>query len=277
MELASDTTNLLRPHQVVEAKEELQQLTATLNAPPHVRSRISDIGQMRQRRDNLSKELEKFTPRAFGTDERDTAIREFRNLESSIRQGMPSSEEMRRNPPGAVGKQIAWDKAKRGDVLRYKNLALRLQAGGDLPPDMKYEADIANIERLRPLTTERQLSMDGAQIPKVTDIHIGADPVGTVLFSDEEEAALADLNPDVAGSLAVLGNDDRAAIKAILARAMSAPETAPAAAEVKAEKPELQNLTFGEMQSLAKQNGMSVFGASKSALITWLRARHLIR
>lgn len=279
MELAYDTTNLLRPHQVVEAREELETLTATLNAPPHIRSRISDIGQMRQRRDNLGRELERSTPRAFSDDERDTAIAEFRALEKKIPEGMPSSEEMRRNPPGAVGKQLAWDQAQRKNVMRYKNLALRLHAGGDLPPDMKYVGDIANIERLRPLRTADQLSMDGAQIAKTTDIHIGADPVGTVVFSDQETTLLNELHPETAGTLAVLGNDDRAAIKAILSRITTARanDAVPHPEAAKAAKPTFQELGYNGMKKLAAANGIDCIGIKSADLIARLRAKHLIQ
>lgn len=276
MELASDTTftdttNLLRPHQVIDAKEELQSLSATLNGPSHIRSRISDLGLMRQRRDNLAKELEKFTPKPFTTETRDTAISEFHALEDKIREGMPSSEEMRRNPPGAVGKQLSWDKAQRNNVLRYKNLALRLHAGGDLPADMRYEGDIANIERLRPLTTIKDVSMDYAQIPKTRDIHIGSDPVGTVMFTADEEAALMDLAPALAGSLAVLDNEARAQIKGLL-------KAAAAQVEAKAEKPKLHELTYNEMKKMCADAGMpEVRKATKTDCIAYLRNRHLIQ
>lgn len=268
-----DTSNLLRPHQVVEATEELAQLSATLNAPPHVRSRISDIGEMRRRRDNLKKDLEKSTPRAFAPDERDAAVKEFRDLEDKIREGMPTSEEMRRNPPGAVGKQLGWNQAQGQNVMRYKHLALRLHAGGDLPADMKFEGDIANIERLRPLTSARQLGMDGAQIAKTTDFHFGSDPVGAVTFSEEEMKILSDLSPELAGQLAILPNDARQGIKAIVARAMSAPP--PVAAIV--EKPTFKELGYNGMKKLAAAHGKNCKHISQADLTSWLRANHLIQ
>jgi hypothetical protein len=271
MELSSDTAELLRPHQVSDLREEIGALEGMLNAAPHVRAQITDRGSMRRRADRLKRDLDKLTPRAFGPDEKDAAIREFESLSNAIRVGMPSSEEMRRNPPGAVGKQMAWDKRNKRTVSRYKHLALRLLAGGDVPDHMKHAGDVANVELLRPLTTRRDLDMNGAQIPKTVDIHFGADPVGTVLFSDEEEAALKELSPVLASQLGILSNDARAEIKALLARAIPAAEAAPAA------KPTIKELGYNEMKKLAAKHGVNCVGIKKADLIVALRNRHLIQ
>lgn len=275
MELSSDTTNLLRPNQVSEMHEEIRSLEETLNAPPHIRSQITDRRSMTQRLGRLKKEADAYTPRPFQVSERDAAVKEFAALAETIRDGMPSSEEMRRNPPGAVGKQITWDKRQKKSIQRYKHLALRLLAGGDLPAHLDHPGDVANIEMLRPLKTGRDLAMDGAQIPKKTDIHIGSDPVGTVLFTAEEDAVLMNMAPALAGSLAVLDNDARAQIKGLLEAAMgktAEPET------VKAEKPKLHELTYNEMKKIAAKAGMEdVRKATKTELIVFLRARHLIQ
>jgi hypothetical protein len=80
---------------------------------------------------------------------------------------MPSFMEMRRNPPGAVGKNIEWlrrikkqvhdgsDRYGRSALERWKNIRLALHRGSDDP-------DIASIERLRP--TGSTLNMENAQI-----------------------------------------------------------------------------------------------------------------
>lgn len=276
-----DTTNLLRPHQVAEGKEELANIEATLSAPPHIRSRISDVGQMRDRHKRLKTELEKYTPRAFLTGERDAALKEFATLEDQIKAGMPSSEEMRRNPPGAVSKHRAWESENTPRILRYKNIGLRLAAGGDLPAYLKHAGDISNIERLRPRTTSHQLAMDGAQIPKVAAIHIGQDPAGTVVFSPEEEAKLKLHAPKVHGSLAVLDNDARAELKSIVGRLLA--EEAPAAAAAVAEtapagKPGPTDLTFNQMRAMAFKAGIpDARKMKKIDLIVALRNRDLIR
>lgn len=286
MENSSDTTSLLRPNQVAEMNDEIRGLEDMLNAPPHIRAQISDRGGMRKRADRLKKDAEKYTPRAYGPGERDAAVTEFETLADSIREGMPSSEEMRRNPPGAVGKQIAWEKRNKTTVARYKHVALRLQEGGDLPVHLRHAGDAANIELLRPLTTRRDLSMDGAQIRKTADIHIGADPAGTVIFSADEEQILKDDFPAVYGSLGTMDNAQRQLTKAFLQTLMAGAPTPADASEdtlkdvppATIEKPTPAELTFSQMKSMGAKAGLKVgFGWSKAKLIEALRARHLIR
>lgn len=279
MELSSDTTDLLRPNQVSEMREEIATLENMLNAPPHIKAQITDRGMMRKRCDRLKKDMEKYTPRAYSEGERDAAVKEFEGLSEAIQSGMPSSEEMRRNPPGAVGKQIDWQKRTKKAVARYKHIAMRLLAGGDTPARLKYAGDAANIELLRPLRTSHDVAMDGAQIPQKTGYHIGADPVGAVVFSDAEVAALRSVRPELADSLAVLDNEKRSAIKDALTRALgSADDVAPEPPAVPvAAKPEPKDLAFNTLRSMAFKAG--IVGARKMKridLITALRARHLI-
>jgi hypothetical protein len=274
MELSSDTTSLLRPNQVEEMHEEIHNLEKMLSAPPHIRSQITDRRSMQQRLIRLKKEADDYTPRPFQASERDAAVKEFAALADTIRAGMPSSEEMRRNPPGAVGKQTTWDKRNKKAVQRYKHLALRLLAGGDLPAHLDHAGDVANIEMLRPLKTSHDVSMDGAQIPKKTDIHIGADPVGTVLFTAEEEAALNQFAPALAGMLAVMDNDQRTEVKAMLEKLMAA-QAVPSAP--KPEKPALQSLHTNTMKSMCAKAGMeNARTANRGEMTVFLRNRNLI-
>jgi hypothetical protein len=86
---------------------------------------------------------------------------------------MPSDEEMRRNPPGTVGRHMRFDKAAKmrdrfpeGELRRWKNHQLSLNRG-DADPD------VANFERMRPLHNH-QASMLGAQIPG--KVFVGTNP-----------------------------------------------------------------------------------------------------
>lgn len=293
MEISSDTTNLYRPNQVEEARAELARLDATLQAPPHIRGKISDVRSMSKRQKRLKADIEKYEPRAFSSAERDAAVQEFGRLESEIKVGMLSSEEMRRNPPGAVNRHIAWENRNKGKIARWKHLGLRLAAGGDMRGDVGAAQDAVNIELLRPLSNgARSLSMEGAQIPKTAEIHIGSDPAGTVTFSMAEIEALQALAPHLAGSLAVLDNEARAEIKTMLLRAMNDPtpddgENETPAAESEAavesavgepEKPSIKDLGYNGMRKLAAAHGMeSTVRAKYNELLVWLRARHLVR
>jgi hypothetical protein len=280
MEHSSDTTNLFRPNQVQEAREELRRLNETLQAPSHIRGKISDPREMSKRAKRLAEDIQKYEPRAYPVSEKDAATREFRELTEQIAAGMPSSEEMRRNPPGAVEKHMAWEKRAKQKIARWKHVGLRLEVGGDVPADLAVPGASINIEVLRQHRSNRDLSMDGAQIPKGTDYHFGADPVGAVVFSEDELAVLREIAPAVAGSLGVLGNDARAEIKAMVTRAMAPAETVSApetSAPSPTAKPEMKDIGFNDMKKMAAENGMNVFGATKTAIATWLRARHLIR
>lgn len=272
---ALDTTNLFRPNQVEEARQELRNIEDTLNPMNPGRGRISDARAMAQRGKRLKADIEKYEPKAFRGEEKDAARAEFDALAEEIKAGMPSSEVMRRNPPGAVNQHLAWERRNKTKIARWKNLGLRLASGGDVSGDLAQSADVINIEILRERATSRDLSMEGAQIPKTTDYHFGNDPVGAVVFTDAETAALTDLAPSVAGSLAVLDNDARAELKALLARATATAETP--AAETTTSKPTFKELGYNGMKKLASANGMNCKNIMQADLIAGLRARHLIQ
>jgi len=77
----------------------------------------------------LDTSLNAQTPKAFVGAEVDAAVQMERELRERILQGMPSQEEMRKSPPGAVDKHIEWEKRNKTDLLKWKNLKLRLNAG----------------------------------------------------------------------------------------------------------------------------------------------------
>jgi hypothetical protein len=74
---------------------------------------------------------------------------------------MVSGEEQRKNPPGAVGKNIRWQERNSKIVGRWKNIMRALHKGDPSP-------DVSNIELFRPHSTPQDLPMAGAQIPGVS-------------------------------------------------------------------------------------------------------------
>jgi hypothetical protein len=264
LHVTGDTTNLLKPTQVAEAKEELAGIEATLNAPPHIRSRISDPRQMQKRRQALRGELEQYTPRAYSKSELDAAIKEFNGLADFIREGMPSSVTMRRNPPGAVGSQISWEKRTEKAVLRYKHIALRLLATGAVPDNLKHGNDIGSVERLRPLEDSTDPSMEGAQIPKTTDYHFGADVANSVLFNDAEIAAANELDPEIAGALAIMDSDQRAILKKHIQELLNQPGAEPTNAERMA--------SWNNITRAASKAGIKTFGRKREEVLADLTA-----
>ena len=147
----SATKPYLRPRQEEELKSDKDVCIRQLSNPA-----IQEKGVVRQNLHRIEKALATQTPPELTGDALDRAEKRRVELEASIVDGMPSHEEMRKNPPGAVGKNIQWQKKKTADVLEWKNYMLALNRGTDDP-------DIANVEKIRP--TLSSLNMHHAQIP----------------------------------------------------------------------------------------------------------------
>lgn len=143
--------NLLRPNQQVEMKDEVRILEDKLQSP-----HIEDKGTVRRQLHRLKQQLEIQTPKPFVGAEVDAAVKREQDLREQILQGMPSQEEMRKSPPGAIDKHRTWEKRNKEKIIEWKNIQLRLHADSN-------EVDIANFERFRP--TSSSLNMDNAFIP----------------------------------------------------------------------------------------------------------------
>lgn len=144
----------LRPRQMEELERERNSLDTQIRSPIQ---HGADRNNMARRKRQIDRMLDEQSPPDLSATERDAYAKEARQLEKQFTEGMLSGEEMRRNPPGAVDRNLAWHKRNRFKVARWKNLMRALHRGDDSP-------NIANIERFRPLRTAHDLSMEGAQI-----------------------------------------------------------------------------------------------------------------
>jgi hypothetical protein len=142
---------LLRPHQREEMLTEKNILENKLKNPY-----IQDKGVVGTQLRKLNKQLENQTPVSFKDTEIDSKVKREKELREKLLVGMPSQEEMRKAPPGAIGKHMAWEKRNKKNLQEWKETRLRLE------PD-SMDPDIANFERFRP--TRSSLNMDNAQIP----------------------------------------------------------------------------------------------------------------
>ena len=195
-----DIKPLLRPHQVEEAEAEVKTAEAKLSNPA-----ILDKGEARKQLIRLRGTLESQRPRPPATvDEEGKMVAREKALLDDILQGMPSQEEMRKAPPGAVDKHMGWEKRNKAKILEWKNLRLRLNPGA---------REAANLERHRPVNSS--LSMDNAVIPG-RQIYIPDDVGATVIFSDADIARIMALKPGLAGSLAGMTNAQRQVVKEML-------------------------------------------------------------
>lgn len=144
---------LLRPHQREEMQSEKSALENKLKNPY-----IQDKGAVGSQLRKLNKQLETQTPVPYKSDEIDAKVKREKELREDLLNGMPSQEEMRKAPPGAIGKHMTWEKSKKAKLMEWKETQLRLNPESDDP-------DIANFERYRPTTSS--LNMANAQIPGV--------------------------------------------------------------------------------------------------------------
>ena len=228
------TKSLFRPHQVEQSKEEIKRLENTLNAPPHIAAQIQDRGEMTRQLRSLRHDMETQAPKPY-LGELDAAVKRSDQLRDEIVVGMPSHAEMRRNPVGATDLDRKWNKRNKKKVLEWKAIQLRLHAGGHLD-ELEDSKDVANFERHRP--TVDSLNMHNEQIPGAIQ-HGPAPGAGpATVFSDADKALLQSVDPEIANSLALLDNDQRAKVKEIIAK-MAAPSTeAPVIATAKGWTPE---------------------------------------
>lgn len=207
MELQIDTKPLLRPAQLADAKDERDSLEKKLRSP-----HIQDKGEVARQIRRLDRSLADQTPKPFAGPEKDAAVRLEAALRERILDGMPSQEEMRKAPPGAVEKHMAWERRNKEALLQWKNLQLRLNAGSE-------DGSVANFERHRP--TGSSLNMDNAMIAGKQFFMPPMDAGRGVTFTDAQLEVLEAVSPGLRERLALLSNDQRAAVKSAL--------TAPAA------------------------------------------------
>ena len=191
-----DTTNLLRPTQIKDTKDEIKRLEYTL-MQPDLQDRGEAIRQLRTEKNAL----DTLSPKPFMGEDLDAAVKEEKELREGMLEGMPSQEEMRRGPAGSLGKHIAWDKKNKDNMLRWKHLMLRLNTGTN-------DTEVANFEKYRPFNT-RNMDTRDAYIPQTTDYH-GLENAGSGhLMSDEQSIMLEEVAPDLHKQMALLCNEDR--------------------------------------------------------------------
>ncbi len=203
----------LRPDQVDEMQGEREALTRKLNNPG-----IQDKGAVADQLRRLDNQLESQRPRPFTSDEVDAAVRREKTLREQWTQGMLSAEEMRKAPPGATDRHIAWERKNKRAIGEWQNLMRRLHSGSDA-------REVASIERFRPSASS--MNMDNALIPGKQFFLPPEDAAPGVTFSDAQMQTLRSLG--LADTVALMPNEQRAALKAQLFADKPKPEpiTAP--------------------------------------------------
>lgn len=250
------TKPLLRPAQAQEWREQAKSLREMLSAPPHIANRIEDRGQLTKNLRALERDLQNQEPRPYAPEELDAAVNRSDQLKAEILQGMPTQEEMRRNPAGAVDKHRRWEKRNKPKISEWKNIQLRRHQTGDV--DLPDATDVANFEQFRPSGGSQQLNMHSEQIPGKVQFgpKPGAGP--TVVFGDAEATFLETIAPDISQQLALLSNEQRAAVKDFI-QALNEPSRGTADSDVNVSKPKRKNDSWTPERRAA-------FGAKMKAL-----------
>ena len=206
------TKPLLRPDALEAARDEIKSLEAKLSNPL-----IEDKGMVRKQLLNAQRITAEQTPQPPATGEEEgRMVSRGKALLSKILDGMPSQEEMRKSPPGAVTKHMQWEARNKPLIQEWKNIQLRLTAGSG-------DRDAANLEKFRPVTST--LNMDNAQIPG-KNFYMPETTGPAVTFSDEQLSVLRQLSPQLADSIALMGNAERQQVKDTVAGIGLAPSKA---------------------------------------------------
>lgn len=210
---------LMRPNQVEEALEERERLQSQLNttgkAPWEQASMEArrDAAQILKRMD---RQFASQVPTPYAPEELDTAVSREKFLRDKWCEGMPTQPEMRRRPSGAVDKHRVWDARTKPSILEWKNIRLRLHAGGNIK-DMPRDAnDVANIEMFRPAGGPGELNMDNTQITPPSFYLPPAGSAQAVVFSEDDLVLLGELSPASRDRLIVMNNEDRVATMDVL-------------------------------------------------------------
>ncbi len=205
---------LLRADQIEEARSELRRIHSMLADPrPFAGGQVQDRAQQTRNMRQLHTQLETETPRPYEQHDLDDAVRMEKQLREDWGQGMPTQAEMRRNPVGAVDKNVRWEKRAKPLIMAWKNIRRRLAASGALGDSGPEDRDIANIEGFRPAGGAQELNMAGEQIPG-KDIYLpppGVEPA--VVMSERDRELLDEIDPELAKEVALMSNEAREKVR----------------------------------------------------------------
>jgi len=188
-------TNLLRPNQLAQFEDTKLSLEGKL-ASEHTQDKRTVKAQLNR----MERQFDIQRPKEFKSSEIDKSSKECKEILKEVVAGMPSQEEMRKCPPGAVNKHRMWEKENKEKILKWKNLTLRLNVGSEDP-------DVANLEKYRPVRST--LNMENAMISGQN--YSIPETVGiSVIFSDDDLAMIKERAPEeIYNKLALLPSDQR--------------------------------------------------------------------
>jgi len=147
-EITKPATRFLTMQERLDREKTLKDLDDLLAQPNWVLQRMQltadRIHSMRAQRKRVQRELvNQAPPTDLSGEEKNRLYALEKQLADKIREGMVPEEEMIRNPPGAVDRNMRWLKRTKAFQLAWKNIRRVLN------PDSE-EKDLANVDMLRP-------------------------------------------------------------------------------------------------------------------------------
>lgn len=143
---------------------------------------VQDKPTVRRNLKKVEHDLETQSPPVLKGPKLDAVAKRERELREEIVPNMLSQAEMRQAPPGAVGREMAFQKRYKEKIIEWKNCRRTLFRDSDDP-------DVANLEVFRPVVSQGNL--DNAFIPgKIMNFPSPAYQAGyeNIDFSKQEDA-----------------------------------------------------------------------------------------
>lgn len=146
---------LLRPHQMVQHEQDLQQCETDL-----ANAGVKMKGIVRQRKKALEKQYLDQAPQPI-TDPmlRDKVAKRITQLEEQIKVGLPTAEEMRKATNITVEQHRKWERLNKPKIKEWRNLLRQLNTDTSDPDT--HDRSLGDIERLRPMSAQDRLRTDG--------------------------------------------------------------------------------------------------------------------
>ena len=118
---------LLRYRQREEIQAEVEDIEGSLNPSNPFKHRSGpDIIEARNRARRLKEQMKNYGPPVLTGGAKDKIAKRAKELEEKILNGMPSHEEMRKNPAGMVGRHMRHERTFKKDILEWKNIQIML-------------------------------------------------------------------------------------------------------------------------------------------------------
>ncbi len=191
-------SNPLRPAQVADLQDEKKRLDKFCQRPDVDKSDARK--NLRQVNNMLS---EQSATQLKGQD-LDSAKKRIDTLEAEIKKGMLSNEEMRKSPPGAIGRHMDHEKKNKENIQEWKRLQIAANAGDTNP-------DLANVERLRP--AKSSMNMHNALVQGTEHHGVDTAAATTVLSSEDIKLIKARAPEEIYGRLCLMDAEQRKIVK----------------------------------------------------------------